>query len=122
MYKESFSIFHLFKIKQKSLGLAILLLMSLPLFTSNALAWSLDRTVDDPKGTIQLAAAERKVNINKADAATLANLLSGIGQDKAEAIVAWRKQHGRFKSIDQLLEIKGIGEKILAKNRHKLRL
>jgi competence protein ComEA len=40
--------------------------------------------------------------------------LPGIGDSKAEAIVAWRRENGPFTSVDQLLEVKGIGEKILA--------
>lgn len=51
------------------------------------------------------------VNINKADAETLASNLSGIGASKAAAIVDYRNQHGPFKSIDDVQNIKGIGEK-----------
>ncbi len=60
------------------------------------------------------------VNINVADAKTLALELSGIGSKRAQAIVAYREQHGPFKSIDGLLEIKGIGKKTLEKNRGKI--
>src|SRR5579862_9297410 len=52
------------------------------------------------------------VNINTADAETLALELKGIGQKRAEAIIAYREQHGPFKSIDDLSNIKGIGKKI----------
>lgn len=41
--------------------------------------------------------------------------LPGIGDAKAAAIVAWRTENGPFTSVDQLLEVKGIGEGILGK-------
>ena len=63
-----------------------------------------------------------KVNINKADAETIASVLTGVGLKKAEAIVVYRKQKGKFKSLDELLVIKGIGEGILEKNRAKILL
>ena len=60
------------------------------------------------------------VNINTADVETLVHELSGIGQKRAQTIIAYREQHGPFKSIDDLLNIKGIGKKILDKNREKI--
>lgn len=58
-----------------------------------------------------------KVNVNTADAATIAAALNGVGEAKAEAIVAYRQEHGPFKSADQLAEVKGIGLKTVEKNR-----
>ena len=57
-----------------------------------------------------------QVNINQADSATLSSALVGIGDKKAEAIVAYRKANGPFKSVDELAKVKGIGESILMKN------
>ncbi|MEZ5453820.1 MAG: helix-hairpin-helix domain-containing protein [Thiothrix sp.] len=54
------------------------------------------------------------VNINKADAATL-DTLDGIGEKKAEAIVAYRSEHGEFKTLEDLMEVPGIGEGIYKK-------
>lgn len=62
------------------------------------------------------AVAEQTININTADVAELTKL-KGIGVKKAEAIIAWRTENGNFKSVDQLLEVKGIGEATLALNR-----
>ncbi len=62
------------------------------------------------------------VNINTADASTLANALNGVGMRKAEAIVAYRDEHGPFKSIDELINVKGIGEKILEQLRPQVSL
>jgi len=63
-----------------------------------------------------------KVDINQANASTLAMHLKGVGDKKAKAIIKYRKKHGRFKSINELLNVKGIGEKILAANRHNIML
>lgn len=63
------------------------------------------------------AFAASKVNVNTADAATIAAALNGVGEAKAEAIVAYRQEHGPFKSADQLAEVKGIGLKTVEKNR-----
>jgi len=62
------------------------------------------------------------VNINKADAATIAKSLDGIGQSKADAIVAWRDTNGPFKSADDLTQIKGIGKSTLERNRASILL
>ncbi|MFB0846778.1 helix-hairpin-helix domain-containing protein [Paenibacillus oleatilyticus] len=59
--------------------------------------------------------ASGKINLNTATAKQL-DELPGIGASRAEAIVELRtKLGGSFKSVDQLLEVKGIGEKMLKK-------
>ncbi len=62
------------------------------------------------------------VNINTADAQTIASTLTGIGQAKAEAIVEHREANGPFRSVEDLLRVKGIGEKTLEANRERIRL
>ncbi len=62
------------------------------------------------------------VNINTASADQIAEVLSGIGLKKAEAIVAHRDQYGAFKDVDELVEVKGIGEATVAKNRSRISL
>ncbi len=54
------------------------------------------------------------VNINTADVATLASL-NGIGQSKAEAIVAYREANGPFQSPEELANVKGIGSRTVEK-------
>lgn len=61
------------------------------------------------------------ININSAGVEQL-RTLPGIGPSTAEAIVRWREQEGAFKDVDQLLAIKGIGEKTLARFRDRLSL
>ena len=68
------------------------------------------------------AFAATPVDVNHADAATIAGSLDGIGMSKAQAIVAWRDSHGAFKSVDDLRQVKGIGDKTLERNRDAIRL
>ena len=56
------------------------------------------------------------ININTADTRELIKL-SGIGEVKAAAIVAYREEHGAFSSVEELMNVKGIGEKTLEKIR-----
>lgn len=62
------------------------------------------------------------VNINTADIETLARELSGVGTAKARAIVEYREEYGDFTSVDELIEVKGIGMAILEKNLTKLKV
>lgn len=71
---------------------------------------------------LPLVAWAGPVDINAADAATLARELKGVGPSRAEAIVAYRKQHGPFKSVDELALVKGIGQKVIDDNRANLRI
>ena len=57
------------------------------------------------------------VNINTADATLLADSIKGVGPDKAAAIVSYREKHGPFKSVDDLVNVKGIGAKTVKDNR-----
>ena len=62
-------------------------------------------------GTLAFAS----VDINNASVKELITL-KGIGKNKAKAIVAYRKEHC-FKTVDELVKIKGIGQKTVEKNR-----
>jgi competence protein ComEA len=61
------------------------------------------------------------VDINKADAKTIAKELDGIGLTRAQAIVEYREKNGAFKSVEDLKKVKGIGAKTLEQNRTNLR-
>jgi competence protein ComEA len=52
------------------------------------------------------------VNVNKANSAQL-QTLNGIGPSKAQEILTYRKAHGAFKTVDELVNVKGIGTKTL---------
>ncbi len=60
---------------------------------------------------------EAQVDINHADAKTLAQSLIGVGLVKAEAIVAYRDEHGPFSRAEDLGKVKGIGAKTINANR-----
>jgi len=57
------------------------------------------------------------VDINSADAELLATAIKGVGPKRAEAIVTYRDEHGAFRSVSGLAQVKGIGSKIVDANR-----
>lgn len=59
------------------------------------------------------------VDVNRAGVEELASI-KGIGPQLASRIVAYRKEHGRFESIDDLLAVKGIGPKLLSRIRNRV--
>ena len=59
------------------------------------------------------------VDINSADVKELSSL-NGIGAKKADFIVKYRNQHKCFINVDELVKVKGIGKKIVEKNRVNL--
>lgn len=57
------------------------------------------------------------VNINTADAESIARELKGVGMSKARAIVDYRTRNGEFEVAEDLLKVKGIGATVLQDNR-----
>ncbi len=68
--------------------------------------------------SLNLTAAE-PININSADKQTLMQV-KGIGEKRADAIIAWREKNGPFKAVDQLTEIDGIGPSLVETNKELL--
>jgi competence protein ComEA len=62
-----------------------------------------------------------QVNVNEADAAEIADTLVGIGMSRAQAIVQYREEHGRFTSLDDLVDVKGVGEATVNNNKDRIR-
>ncbi len=62
------------------------------------------------------------VDVNTADAAEIAQALSGVGARTAQAIVDYRAKNGPFGSVQDLLKVKGIGPKTLEKNQRDIKL
>lgn len=62
------------------------------------------------------------VNINSADATTLAQVLDGVGLSRAQAIIDYRDRHGDFRDAYELANIKGIGERTVEQNEHRILL
>lgn len=93
------------------------LILTLLLCVSTSLSWASDQE-EDPK----YAGIEIVVNINQASAAELADLLSGVGEKKAQAIVDYRSENGDFSNTDDLVNVKGIGPALVEKNRSRIQL
>lgn len=93
------------------------LLISAVLLAASPLVQAAPRAPAGSSAHAASATATTPVNINTADAESLASGLKGIGLKKAEAIIAYRKAHGPFSSLEQLQEVKGIGPGIIARNK-----
>ncbi|WP_412461850.1 ComEA family DNA-binding protein [Pseudomonas sp. SC11] len=63
---------------------------------------------------------EQTINLNTASAEILQRELSGIGKAKAEAIIAYRDANGGFQTVDELLEVKGVGSALVERNKNRL--
>ncbi|WP_230407306.1 ComEA family DNA-binding protein [Plesiomonas shigelloides] len=136
---------HVFNARKPAFTVALLLLTGLPLFTFSAQSAEryiingvpIENVAAEPAtagvaSTVENSAhsaasaktkpAMSSVNINTASVDELDQGLSGIGRRKAEAIVEYRTRHGAFSDVRQLLEVKGIGEGILKKNRERISL
>ncbi|MEE3331731.1 MAG: helix-hairpin-helix domain-containing protein [Myxococcota bacterium] len=73
------------------------------------------------QAAIPLAAQEGVVNVNTATVAQLEKL-PGVGKVRAQAIVRFRKDNGGIASLDELTQVRGIGEALLRKLRPHLTL
>ena len=62
-----------------------------------------------------------KISLNQANLQQL-QTLNGVGEKKAQAIVEYRQKNGGFKTVDELVNVKGIGPKLLEKNKARLAL
>jgi competence protein ComEA len=71
---------------------------------------------------VAVASVVQSVNINTADADTLAQILEGVGYSRAEAIIKYREAYGPFIAVDDLLEVKGVGPSIVSNNRDRITL
>jgi competence protein ComEA len=69
--------------------------------------------------SLNMKQVDERIDINHADIETL-SLLKGIGVKKAEAIIKYRDENGKFMSVEDLLNVSGIGEQILMLNKAKL--
>jgi len=72
-------------------------------------------------GLLPALAVAGPVDINTADAATIAKELNGIGASRARAIVEYREKNGRFASPEDVLKVSGIGPQVLKLNRDNIR-
>lgn len=74
---------------------------------------STESSNNDDNAGLDSKSSGDKVNLNEADS-TKIQTLNGIGQKKAEKIIDYRKQNGPFKSVDDLKNVPGFGERTVA--------
>ena len=72
--------------------------------------------------SLPMLAFAGQVDVNTANAETIAAELNGVGLSKAKAIVEYRTKHGPFQSVDDLSLVKGIGERTVEKNRSDIQV
>jgi len=95
-------------------ALACALLTTTLIFNSNLAS-------AEPTVTNESVAMQQVIHLNKSTLDDLVTL-KGIGHKKAQAILAYREQVGDFKSLQELTNVKGIGEKILIDNKERLKI
>jgi competence protein ComEA len=78
--------------------------------------------VEPPVMIVAPVRREGTVNINTAAPEDLTRHLKGVGPVKARAIVAYRQQYGRFRTVSELADVKGIGPKTVERLRPLIRL
>ncbi len=120
-----------FVIKQTVTYSAILLFAAMALYNIYSEIPAHSGSYDAAAKTVELFGAPSKrvdggerfavININTADKETLCEI-DGIGEAAAEEILKYREEHGAFSEIDELLNVKGIGEKTLEKIRDRITL
>ena len=101
--------------KPRSIFFALTLML---IFAASMLAGSPSVYAQESAAMSQLAT----VNINTADAPTLAATLKGVGEARASEIVRYREAYGPFASVEELTEVKGIGQSTLDMNRKLITL
>ncbi|GHE90561.1 ComEA family DNA-binding protein [Thalassotalea profundi] len=101
---------------------SILLPLSILLLSTSSFNVSAMDKSSDVKTKVQLEQVQQMViDLNNADLTQL-KTLKGIGDKRAQAIIDYRNQHGKFTSLEQLLEVKGVGNAFLQANQGLLKI
>ena len=95
----------------KAIVASALLMFTMPL------ALAAEQPSQEAAKSVASVPAAARINVNTADVLTLTGL-KGVGEKKAQAIIAYRKQNGPFNSLEQLESVPGIGPSIIAKNKN----
>jgi len=83
------------------------------------IAFSMPAVAASKKVQTTVSKEEVKINVNESDAKTILKKIKGIGKAKATAIVNYREQFGTFKSIDELINVRGISKQLLEQIRER---
>lgn len=111
-------------LKRRLSGAAVVAVIAAALYNAAADELRLQRQLDNSYEELMLSPendvnAPVVVNINTASVHQLQRI-SGIGETKARAVVEYRREHGAFKSVEELVNVSGIGAKTLEKIRDKI--
>ena len=71
-------------------------------------------------GLLNPLLATQPVNINSADATALADATDDVGTKRAQAIIDYRAMHGPFTNVEELANVRGIGERTVTQSRERL--
>jgi competence protein ComEA len=102
--------------RRRGLAGAALVIMAIAAGRASLVCAAPSRGAPSAKSATADAADKAPVDINAADAEKLATL-PGVGPSIAQRIVEYRKEHGPFKSVDELVNVRGVGEKLLGRLR-----
>lgn len=95
----------------------IFILSTAPVMAKSTSKDSKEKTVAKKKTTKKKSATKKlpasKINVNKANTKDLEQL-PGVGPVISERIASYRKKHGSFKKVEDLINVEGIGKKTLA--------
>lgn len=103
-------------------AVALLLMLLLVALAGSPMALAQQQQQQKAAATAADKPAVTTVNINSADAQTLATALKGVGETRAAEIVRHRETYGPFASAEELTEVKGIGQSTLDMNRDVITL
>jgi competence protein ComEA len=101
--------------------LAIILFFSLLTLTTQVSVAQSDAVENKAKQTALSTVNKEIININKSTLEQLVTL-KGVGKKKAHAIIAYRQRAGKFKEVSDLLNVKGIGIKVIEDNEVRLKI
>ena len=100
---------------------AMVLFFSLLTLTTQVSVAQSDAVEKKAKQTVLSSVNKEVININKSTLEQLVTL-KGVGKKKAHAIIAYRQRAGKFKEVNDLLNVKGIGMKVIEDNQVRLKL
>ncbi|MCY4198213.1 MAG: helix-hairpin-helix domain-containing protein [Gammaproteobacteria bacterium] len=83
---------------------------------------ALSQTAMDTEATPPVIDERPSVDINSADASSLAEALDGVGLSRARAIIEWREANGPFEDPYDLVQVRGISERIVSLNETRIRI
>jgi competence protein ComEA len=96
----------------------LLFILVILLLTASVSAAEKGRSTGGEKETMEII-AHQKVNINTADTTRLTSL-TGVGTQLAKRITEYRKQNGPFQKPEDIMQVKGVGQKVFNQNKDRI--